>query len=934
LPEGAECLEIPGFDDDLRAAIRGYFAYYKIDAADAELPVELLNHPLTLRIFCEVTNPDRKQVVDVTAIPGSLAVLFERYLEQVANRISDLSPTSCRFFPADVATALNKIGQKLWTKHRRDIGMNELRQLLGDEGRQWDHSLVAALEHEGVLFREPGDQPGPGSMSIVFDALAGHVIADALLAEFSGDKFDAWLLSSPTLAALKTGPDEESILERLGTRIANILPKKFAPRIQAAVWRFRQSRRLEYHPLATDIFRSLVGLTPRRMNRKQLWPLLKGQPRTDALTEAAFLDNAHLDQETVSELVNLVRQPSSRHRDLLFRLFATRAAQAHPLNSEFLDRVLRPMSIPDRDMRWSEWLRRDQTDISQDPERFSNLWKSGKLRGRSDPLRARWIMWTLTSTIRVRRDHATNALYWFGCNDPESLFSLTLESLFINDPYVPERMLAACYGVAMNLWADSRGKKVQEALPSFANQLVDAMFIKDAPHSTFHVLTRDYALGVITLARKIQPDCINEGRQACLQPPFHSASPFPPVAQITDRQVAGAGAAMHMDFENYTLGRLIRDRSNYDFKNDTYKEVRRQIEYRIMDLGYSPARFESLDRMIAESAWRAESRGKSKADRYGKKYSWIAFFEMYGIRQDAGQLSDWDRDRPSDADIDPSFPEKPKVHSPALADIFDGSPVEPRDWLANGPTPDYQGLIQCDEIDGQPGPWVLLEGFVEQTAPTDYRQVFTFLRGIIAQRKNTAEILAKFNTIDYPGNSTIPEPGDDHYTYAGEIPWSNHFARRLRDTNGTAQPDIEKGFVVFENGRWADGIPIEIPACGYAWESYHSELNQIGHTTVLAPALSQRLELVNHQGEWDLYEKSGRLATMYREFKGTNDGFNSRLLYLRADLLRTYLSSDQDFLWLLWGERNFRSKAFDSKLREAFTGHSHIHRRSVRWNPS
>ncbi|MGJ5068871.1 NACHT domain-containing protein [Bradyrhizobium oligotrophicum] len=934
LPEGIKRLEIPGFDDDLSAAVRAYFAYYKIDAADAELPVELLNHPLTLRIFCEVTNPDRKHRADVTAIPGSLAVLFERYLEQVANRISELSPTTCRLFPADVAAALNKIGQNLWTEHRRDIGMNELRQLLGDEGRQWDHSLVAALEHEGVLFREPGDQPGPGNMSVVFDALAGHVIADALLAEFSGEKFDAWLASSPTLAALRTGPDEESILERLGTRIANILPNKSALRVQAAVRRFSQSRRREYHPLATDIFRSLVGLTPRRMNRKQLWPLLKGQPRANALTEAAFLDNAHLDQETVSELVNLVRQPSLRHRDLLFRLFATRAAQAHPLNSDFLDRVLRPMSLPDRDLRWSEWLRRDQTDRSRDSERLANRWKSGKLWERSDALRARWIMWTLTSTDRFRRDWSTKALYWFGCHDPESLFSLTLESLSINDPYVPERMLASCYGVAMNLWADPRGKKIQEALPSFANQLVDAMFIKDAPHPTFHVLTRDYALGVIALARKIQPDCFNGDRQACLQPPFRSASPFPPVAQITDQQVAGAGAAMHMDFENYTLGRLIRDRSNYDFKNETYKEVRRQIEYRINNLGYVAARFETVDRMIAESAWRAEGRGRSKADRYGKKYSWIAFFEMYGVRQDAGELSDWARNRPSDADIDPSFPEKPKFHLPALADLFGGSPVEPPDWLANGPTPDYQKLVQCDEIDSQHGPWILLEGFVEQTAPTDHRQVFTFLRGIIAERKNTAEILARFHAIDYPGNSTIPEPGDDHYTYAGEIPWSNHFARRLRDADGTAGPDIENGFVVFENGRWTDGIPIEIPACGYAWESYHSELNQVGRTTVLAPALSQRLELVNHQGEWDLYEETGGLATIYREFRGANDSFNSRLLYLRADLLRTYLSPDQDFLWLLWGERNFHSKAFDSKLREAFTDHSHIHRRSSRWDLS
>ena len=32
------------------------------------------------------------------------------------------------------------------------------------------------------------------------------------------------------------------------------------------------------------------------------------------------------------------------------------------------------------------------------------------------------------------------------------------ESLSFNDPYVPERMLAAAYGVAMRFWADPNGE--------------------------------------------------------------------------------------------------------------------------------------------------------------------------------------------------------------------------------------------------------------------------------------------------------------------------------------------------------------------------------------------------------------------------------------------------------------------------------------------
>jgi hypothetical protein len=590
------------------------------------------------------------------------------------------------------------------------------------------------------------------------------------------------------------------------------------------------------------------------------------------------------------------------------------------------------MSVADRDLRWTEWLRRDQTAVSRDAERLIARWKRGNVRERADYLRARWVMWTLTSTMRVRRDYATCALYWFGCCDPEALFTLALDSLSINDPYVPERMLAACYGAAMSLWADPRGDKMRNALPSFATKLVDQIFIEGAPHSTPHALLRDSALGIISLALRIDPNCISEDRQACLRPPYHSRSPFPPAETITDADVANADGAMYMDFENYTLGRLVRNRSNYDYEHQGYKETRRQIEYRIVNLGYSPTRFGKLDRALGEAGWRAESRGTTKEDRYGKKYSWIAFFEMYGLHVESGEISDlYDRDRPSDVDIDPSFPEAARTTELSLPDVFSGSPTEPRRWLSNGPAPNYQALLQRAEIDGLAGPWVLLDGYIEQTSTTDDRRVFTFLRRILVDCKHTAELIAAYNTIEYPGNSAIPDTPKDYYTYAGEIPWSQHFGRAFRNSDDTAKRIEEYAFAIHDGKGWLPGIPVELAVYDFGWESYHSDLNRVGGTTVLAPALCERFGLVNHQGEWDLYEQSGRIATAYRECKGPDDSIRSHLFYVRADLLGGYLGTELELVWLVWGERNFHYKSFDFELRDAFSGHTHIHRSSSKW---
>lgn len=903
LPDDITRLEIPDFEDDTIEAVRRYFRHYLIDAADADVPLELLRHPLTLRMFCEVTNPERRRVVGVEAMPASLTGLFDRYLEQVAERIQELAPRTRRYYESDVRTALNVVGLALWEEKARSLDMAWLRRRLGDDTGLWDTSIVRALENDGVLLRVPGDRPSAGHVAVVYDALAGHLVADALLGEFGGRGFEDWLREPSSMAGLIGG---------IGER----------------------------HPLATDIFAALVGLTPRRLHRRQLWPLLDEPSRTDALYEAARLEGAYLDGETVSQLASLVVQPPRGRRDLLDRLWETRAARSHPLDAEFLDATLRQMQTADRDLRWTEWLRRNQEPLIDDLQRLERRWRAAEELSPGDRLRAMWAMWILTTTVRLLRDHATRALYWFGSADPEALFGMTLDSLAVNDPYVPERMLAACYGVAMTLWADPRGTRLRAALPTFANALADQMFVPGAPHPTRHVLMRDSALGVVSVASKVARGCVPEDKLRYLEPPFdHLPSPFPPAAEIADADVAGAKGAIGMDFGNYTMGRLIPNRRNYNFNDPTYMEVRRQIERRIVELGYSHERFAATDKMIGEDSWRAETRGTPKTDRYGKKYSWIAFFEMYGLRLDQGGLSERRAsERTTDADIDPSFPEPAKVWEPPLPDLFSTAPAEPLAWLTSGPTPDYDHLLRLDEIDGQPGPWVLLNGYAEQAAEDGIRQVFTFMRGLLVKNERVPEVLSVFDGLEYPGNDAVPGPQEDHYTYAGEIPWSPRFGSGLRDSRGRAKRDNRRAFVVHDGRRWTAGIPVEVPVYDFGWESHHSALNQVGGVTVPAPALCGRWRLSNRRGEWDLYDPAGRVASIYREYKAEGDPVGSSFLYVRADLMGDYLrATGQTLVWLLWGERGLDHESLEAQTEEvgeALSQYNHIHRRSSTWAPS
>lgn len=108
-----------------------------------------------------------------------------------------------------------------------------------------------------------------------------------------------------------------------------------------------------------------------------------------------------------------------------------------------------------------------------------------------------------------------------------------------------------------------------------------------------------------------------------------------------------------------------------------------------------------IDREIGHSSWRGED-GR-QTDRYGKKYSWIACFEMYGWREALGLLdSEWrSGERTSDCDVDPSFPTEPPTWFAPLDNVLDTSPIDELKWLERGKvlrspeSPRSQGGRRC-----------------------------------------------------------------------------------------------------------------------------------------------------------------------------------------------------------------------------------------------
>lgn len=375
LPEDIVTLEIPDFNQDTESAIKRYFSYYRIDRTDADIPLSLLRHPLTLRVFCEVANPDRRKTVGVEAIPSSLATLYDRYLDQISERIMQLSPLHCRYYEPDVRTALNTIGKILWENKTRSIEVNFLRKALDDANRPWDQSIIRALEYEGLLLKTSTKTPNTYHVMLFYDMIAGYIIADSLLTDMDKASFKGWINAQST---------EMLFLGEIDTR----------------------------HPLAYDTFKSLVEIFPSRMSRQQLWNILDGRLRANAIYLTAWLEQKYLDRDTLTELAKVIHEYSKKVSNIFFRLLSTRSARSHPLNSLFLDFVLKQIQMSKRDLVWTEWLRLHKEEITNDILKVEEQIKHNKY----DPIKmefvARWLMWTLISTVRPLRDHSTRALYF------------------------------------------------------------------------------------------------------------------------------------------------------------------------------------------------------------------------------------------------------------------------------------------------------------------------------------------------------------------------------------------------------------------------------------------------------------------------------------------------------------------------------------------
>ena len=396
-----------------------------------------------------------------------------------------------------------------------------------------------------------------------------------------------------------------------------------------------------------------------------------------------------------------------------------------------------------------------------------------------------------------------------------------------------------------------------------------------------------------------------------------------------------------------------------------FKKVLGNLWWRIYKLGYTYTRFQNIDIDIVRQ--NTSETGNSRdhyTDHYGRKYSLIAVRELAGYREDLGLIKQWDEatdedeleeeaevyyePRSSLVDIDPSFPQKPFSYNLIKSDFLGDRQVPVEDWVETEEPVEIRPYLVVENLCGESGFWVLLDGFVEQGDPQNKQFIAFFPRGLIVPSIQSTQIVNYLEKQDH-SNRWLSDPPEIHYIYAGEIPNCETYRRNgLIKLNSSLEDDVasvsnfspsdlesdeeEKMVYVLsaeeivleadknllQNLMPSNTFKALLPVKSGWHGGDYSETTPKTNVDSVCKEISQHLGLLGQPQTFDLFDKYGKRAAISLDY--SEEQMNSHhFVFLRKDLLDRYLiETENDFLWLTWGERENRDRAYRVYKRKSF----------------
>lgn len=522
------------------------------------------------------------------------------------------------------------------------------------------------------------------------------------------------------------------------------------------------------------------------------------------------------------------------------------AIPRHYYNADMLHNYLSKFSMADRDVIWTQMLK-DKYNWNSAVKRLIDwAWEQddkSHISGESIKLSSITLGWFHTSTNRQLRDCSTKALVNLLQNRIDILIEVLKVFENVNDPYVYERLFAVAYGCALRT-------SQKNMLTELSEYIYETIF-KVSEEIYPHVLLRDYARGVIEYSAYLGYDMNLEIER--IRPPYNSKfvdelptddeidNKFDPKEEgywgkekwgntaILMSMGVEYGRRAYGDFGRYTFQSALR---SWIINPNSLSNL--AIQWIFEKYGYDAKKHGRFDSEIGSG----RGRDSIPNERIGKKYQWLALYEMVArVSDNFNKYNHWSSSEevepfqgpwdPYIRDIDPTilikktggFDENESLN-------FWWSNKSLIDWNCSNESwvkkfndlPKIEHLIST--IDHNNEEWLVLEGYPEWAEPRkigedkwDYphKRLWLQIRSYIVNIDEFENLRNWAMQKDFMGR-WMPESNERYEVFNREYYWSPAYQNFFNENEDESEGEI------YDNKTGEYIASISIPVEGFRWE--------------------------------------------------------------------------------------------------------------------
>lgn len=752
------CLTHTGFGAVEYEATKKYFDFYGISYSEVPLANHEFQNPLFLRLFCEGYRGQNVQFNDI-----KYSDVYKNYIDTINRKISSFCGFNHRY-PV-VYEVLNKIVEYKYDNNDNNfIPFHALSDIILSIQTKYacKDDLLEHLLSEGILTQNV-NYDGQEYIYVTYERMEDFLYSNKLIQEITRIGKEDFVSKRKNVIYKRSilGCLAIALAEETETEIFEI----FAPDNRNVKYSFVEN--LKWRRAQT-----ITAKTKEYINTYVINDSYEVQHLLDTLILIATKENFPLNGYCTVDFISKIPMPD---RDAFFI----------PL---FNDIYESEGSSINRLLDWCI-LSSSKSSYSEEFIKLASLMVSTFL---------------ISSNLHLR-DKATKTLCVLLKNHTEIMISILTYFKDIDDPYIVERLYAVAFDCAVSEQDDSK-------LLSLVKYVYEVTFNQEFVYP--NILLRDYAKNIIDYSNyKLKKLNINLKK---VSPPYKSLFPSVPsdetinmyeydykdpefkdyywsqneiLSSMKVEYSRDGGPGGYGDFGRYVFQHYFSDWKELD-PND----LRNIAIKRIFDLGYNVEKHGKFDRRI--------SGGRSsykRIERIGKKYQWIALYELaaqvadnyqmqihiddHGTKMKAYCLGSFE---PNIRNIDPTIslptPQQDDMRVRRIHDAIYTIPYQDHHtWLAD--FDDLPAIKEMLQLVYDHKEYLLLNGWYswsenkalgDKKYQTPLKDIWVQINSYIVKQDQFEKYIEMLSNADFMGR-WVAEPNDNYQLFNKEYYWSEGY---------------------------------------------------------------------------------------------------------------------------------------------------------------